>query len=72
MSVEALENKLEMNKKYSIEGSYKINDNKEKEFVIEYDNSIENEEKNNKLLQLLNHPWKLIKQGGKLGVNGVK
>lgn len=42
------------------------------EFEITYDNSVENEANNNKLLQLLNHPWKLIKEGGKLGVTGVK
>ncbi|NHN25996.1 hypothetical protein FIA58_009950 [Flavobacterium jejuense] len=61
-----------MKKKYSIEGSYQINGNEEKKFEIEFDNLPENEEKNNKLLELLNKPWRLIKEGGKLGVNGVK
>jgi len=61
-----------MKKEYSIEGIFQINGNEEKEFEITYDNIPENEGNNNKLLQLLNHPWRLIKEGGKLGVNGVK
>ena len=61
-----------MKKEYSIEGTSQINGGKEKDFKITYDNLPENEEKNNKLLELLNHPWKLIKEGGKFGVNGVK
>ena len=59
-------------KKYTIEGTYQINNNKEKEFQIEYNNLPKNEENNNKLIQLLDQPWRLIKEGGKLGVNGVK
>ncbi|WGH76260.1 hypothetical protein P8625_03590 [Tenacibaculum tangerinum] len=61
-----------MEKKYKIDGTYQVNGNKEKEFAIEYDNLPENEERNNQLLELLNYPWRLIKEGGKLGVNGVK
>ena len=61
-----------MKKKFSIHGSYQVNGGDEKEFEIEYNNLPENEENNNRLLQLLNHPWRLIKEGGKLGVNGVK
>ena len=61
-----------MKEKYKIEGIYQVNGNEEKEFEIEYDNLPENEENNNRLLELLNHPWRLIKEGGKLGVNGVK
>jgi hypothetical protein len=61
-----------MKKKYTIEGTYQVNGNEEKEFEIEYDNLPENEENNNRLLELLNHPWRLIKEGGKLGANGVK
>lgn len=61
-----------MKRKYSIEGTYQVNGNEEKEFEIEYDNLSENEEKNDKLLELLHHPWRLVKEGGKLGVNGVK
>ena len=61
-----------MKEKYTIEGTYQVNGNEEKEFEIEYDNLPENQENNNKLLKLLNHPWRLIKEGGKLGVNGVK
>jgi hypothetical protein len=61
-----------MKKKYTVEGTYQVNSNGEKEFEIEYDNLPENEESNNRLLELLNHPWRLIKEGGKLGVNGVK
>ncbi|GGG09615.1 hypothetical protein GCM10011344_07770 [Dokdonia pacifica] len=61
-----------MKKKYTIGGNYQVNGNTEKEFEIEYDNLPENEENNNKLLNLLNHPWRLIKEGGKLGVNGIK
>ncbi|AUC75531.1 hypothetical protein [Olleya sp. Bg11-27] len=61
-----------MKKKYLIEGTYQTKTNEEKQFEIEYDNVPENEEKNNKLLELLDHPWQLIKEGGKLGVNGVK
>lgn len=61
-----------MKKKYTIEGTYQVNGNEENKFEIEYDNLPENEENNNRLLELLNHPWRLIKEGGKLGVNGVK
>ncbi len=65
-----------MKQKFTIEGSYTINGKEEKHFEeafeIEYDVNPETEERNNKLLKLLNHPWRLIKEGGKLGVNGVK
>jgi len=61
-----------MKKKYSIEGTFQVNGSEEKRFEIEYDNLPENEENNNKLLQLLHHPWRLIKEGGKLGVKGVR
>ena len=59
-----------MEKNYSIEGTYQASGGDKNE--IHYNNNPENEEKNNKLIQLLNHPWRLIKEGGKLGVNGVK
>jgi len=61
-----------MKKKHTIEGTYQLNGNEEKEFEIEFDNILENKENNNRLLELLNHPWQLIKEGEKLGVNGVK
>lgn len=61
-----------MKKKYSIEGSYQISGKEEKEFEIAYDNLLENEENNHRLIQLLDHPWRLIKEGGRLGVHGVK
>lgn len=61
-----------MKKKYKVEGSYQINGGEEKDFEIDYNNLPENEENNSKLLTLLDHPWRLIKEGGKLGVNGVK
>lgn len=38
----------------------------------EYGISIEDLEKNGKLLALIKQPWKLIREGGKLGVKGVK
>lgn len=60
-----------MQKKYSIKGTYQINDNETKEFEIEYDNLLENEENNKKLFKLLNNPLRLILEGGKFGVNGV-
>jgi len=61
-----------MKEKHSVEGTYQINGNDEKEFEINYDNLSKDEGKKNKLIELLNHPWRLIKEGGELGVNGVK
>ena len=61
-----------MKKNFSIDGVYQVNGNEEQEFEIKYDNLPENEEGNNRLILLLNHPWRLIKEGGKLGVNGAK
>lgn len=39
---------------------------------IDLTNFSEDKEKNSKLLRLLNHPWRLIKEGGKIGINGAK
>ena len=61
-----------MKKKYSLEGTYQVNGGSEKDFKIEYENLPQNEENNSKLLELLDRPWRLIKEGGKLGVKGVK
>ncbi len=36
------------------------------------DKSLDNVEHSTKILQLLNHPWRLLKEGGKLGLNGGK
>ena len=36
------------------------------------DKSLDNVGHSTKILQLLNHPWRLLKEGGKLGLNGGK
>lgn len=61
-----------MKDNYSTEGSYHSNDGEEKDFEIDYSNHPENEKKHEKLIQLLHQPWRLIKEGGELGVTGVK
>lgn len=61
-----------MKKKYTVEGTYRVNNGEEKEISFDYTNSVENEEANKKLFHLLDRPWKLILQGGKHGVKGVK
>lgn len=61
-----------MEKEYSIQGTYQSSYGEEKEFDFKYDNLPENEKNNTKLIELLDHPWKLIKEGSKLGINGVK
>ncbi|WP_430413078.1 hypothetical protein [Kordia sp.] len=61
-----------MEKKYTVEGTYQVNNGEEKEFSFDYTNSEENVENNNKLLQILDKPYKLILQGGKHGVKGVR
>jgi hypothetical protein len=61
-----------MKKKYKIKGTYSFNNSEEKDFEIEYDNLIENEEDNLKLFQLLQTPLSLFKEGGKLGITGIK
>jgi hypothetical protein len=61
-----------MEKKYKFKGTYSFNNNEEKDFEIEYDNLVENEEENNKLFQLLQTPLSLLKEGGNLGITGVK
>lgn len=48
-----------------------MEENLETEFA-EYGIPIENAEKNSRLLSLIKQPWKLIREGGKLGVKGVK
>uniref|UniRef100_UPI0040494C31 hypothetical protein n=1 Tax=Flavobacterium sp. TaxID=239 RepID=UPI0040494C31 len=53
-----------------IESENQVNVNSEPE--IDLTNFSEDKEKNSKLLRLLNHPWRLIKEGGKIGINGVK
>lgn len=55
-----------------ITGSYTINNQETKSFEIEYELSPEKEAKTNQLMELLDKPWKLIKQGGNYGVRGVK
>jgi hypothetical protein len=42
------------------------------ETQIEHKKSIEKEEANSKLLQLLNKPWRLIVEGGKFGIKSIK
>lgn len=49
-----------------------MNSKQQTDFALKDNILSDNNEDNNKLLQLLNHPWRLIKEGGKLGVNGVK
>lgn len=61
-----------MEKKYTVEGTYQVNNGEEKEFSFDYTNTEENVETNNKLLEILDKPYKLILQGGKHGVKGVK
>lgn len=61
-----------MEKKYKIKGTYSTNNSDEKDFEIEYENSIENEENNSKIFQLLSSPLSLLKEGGRLGITGVK
>lgn len=61
-----------MKREYKIEGQYQINDGVENNFEIEYDNLPENEENNKKLVELLHYPLRLITEGGKLGVKGIK
>ncbi|OJJ17553.1 hypothetical protein BKI52_27205 [marine bacterium AO1-C] len=43
-----------------------------KKTTIEYENSSVNEGNNQRLLELVSSPWQLIKEGGKLGVKGIK
>jgi hypothetical protein len=58
-----------MKKKYTTE----VHDQESgKSWKIEFENSQENTEKANKLSELMDHPWQLITQGGKLGVTGIK
>lgn len=61
-----------MEKKYTVEGTYQVNNGEEKEFSFDYTNTEENEENNNKLLEIINKPYKLILQGGKHGVRGAR
>lgn len=61
-----------MQNKRTFEGTYKINDGEEKDFSFDYTIDSQNEERINKLSQLLDSPWKLILQGGKNGVKGVR
>lgn len=63
---------MEEKKEYKAIGSYSINGGEEKEFTISYTNTVENEENISKLFDLLNSPVKLILNGGKLGVTGIK
>lgn len=51
---------------------HKLND--ENDQILDNTNVTESTEKNKRLLQLLDksNPWPLIREGGKLGVNGVK
>ncbi|GEM_PF-811006 len=66
------EKKVYMNNKYTLEGTYQINNCVEKEFEISFDIVPDKAEKTNKLFKLLNHPWRLIKEGGRLGIKGIK
>ncbi len=43
-----------------------------KKTTITYENSSVNEGNNQRLLELISSPWQLIKEGGKLGVKGIK
>ncbi|MFK8103286.1 MAG: hypothetical protein AB8G15_12200 [Saprospiraceae bacterium] len=61
-----------MEEKFKITGSYSVNGGAEKEFEIGYGNTNENEENNYELFRLLEHPWRLILEGGKYGVHSVK
>lgn len=54
------------------ETTNQMNTIEKNEFYVEYNNQPENDEKNYKVFELLNHPWRLIKEGGKLGINGIK
>lgn len=58
-----------MKKKYTTE----VHDQESgKSWEIEFENPEENTEKANKLMELIDYPWQLITQGGKLGVTGIK
>jgi len=61
-----------MDKKYTVEGTYSVNGSEDRDFSFDYTNTLENEENSNKLIEMLDKPWKLILQGGKYGVKGVK
>ncbi|MCB9245855.1 MAG: hypothetical protein H6606_05440 [Flavobacteriales bacterium] len=61
-----------MKRRSTIEGTYQVNGNGEREFVVEFDDLPESEENNSKLFALLDHPRRLLKEGRKQGVHGVK
>jgi len=61
-----------MSQKFSAEGTYQNFKGESGEFNIDYENDPQKEADNNELLELLDHPWRLVTQGGKYGVKGVK
>ncbi|MEZ5174117.1 MAG: hypothetical protein R2850_11575 [Bacteroidia bacterium] len=61
-----------MKDEYKIKGRYSIEGGKTNEFEIEFNNLPENEENNKKLVEILHYPLRLIAEGGKLGVKGIK
>ena len=61
-----------MEEKHSDKIPQQESENFENKVEIIHDKSAQNEEEESQFLELLSHPWKLIKGGGKLGIKGVK